>query len=287
MADGNGSRPESDIPASGITADASAASIRLGPNLIGSPDWHELIGDLIKARESMPPLLRDNVAEVPTKSGGKYSYRYADLATILDLALEPLRKAGLTLVQAPDFDGTFMTLTTVIANQNGAWLSNVSRMPCGGRDPQAVGSAETYARRYALMALLALAGEDDDGAAAKPQTASNKEQAKKAANDATGGALKKGSDLPPPNEAKKKLLGIIKNEIKCPVARAAELFDAATGGQFMRPDMDDPEKAKKILALFEEQAKNLPYAKWVEEMDQLKLAAGAAAVDDFAKEALP
>ena len=226
----------------------------------------------------MPPLVKDQTADT-----GKYKYRYADLATLLEGALPAFRANGLTLIQAPDFNGEALLLTTVIANEGGAWLSNTFRIPCGGRDPQAVGSAETYARRYALMALLALAGEDDDGAAAKPQTA--KEQAKKAANDATNGAMKKGSEIKA-NPAKAMLLKILKEEVKCPKTRGVELFNAATGGQFLPGDIDDPEKAATILELFEREAKSLPYEKWLAEMDQLKLMAGANAVDDFAKEAL-
>jgi hypothetical protein len=274
---------DADSASLGTDSDGARGTVQLGPNLTGSPDWHELIGDLIKARQAMPPLLKSETAEVPTKSG-KYSYHYADLSAVLDGALPSLREANLTLIQAPDFNDQTLLLTTVIANAGGSWISNTFRIPCGGRDPQAVGSAITYARRYGLMALLALAGEDDDGKAAMPQTA--KEQAKKAANDATNGALKKGSDLLPPNPAKKQLLAILKDQVKCPKARGVELFDAVTAGQFLPKDIDDPEKAKAILDLFEREAKNIPYERWLAEIDELKLAAGGNAVDDFAKEAL-
>ena len=232
----------------------------------------------------MPALVKDQTATVPMKSGGKYSYQYADLPTVLDLTLKPLRDAGLSVIQAPDFNGEVVLLTTVIANAGGAWLSNTFRLPCGGRDAQSVGSAITYSRRYALVALLSLAADDDDGKAAMPQTATNK--AKQAAHDAVPGKLKSGSDLAPPNVAKVKLLKILKEEIKCPLSRGVELFDAATGGKFLPVDIDDAEKAKEILVLFEREAKNLPYAKWMDEIDELKSAAGGNALDDFAKEAI-
>lgn len=231
----------------------------------------------------MPPLIKDQTATVPMKAGGKYSYQYADLPTVLDLTLKPLRDVGLTIVQAPDFDGTSLLLTTVIANSGGAWLSNTFRLPCGGRDPQAVGSAITYSRRYALVALLSLAADDDDGKAAMPQTATNK--AKQAAHEAVPGKLTSASELKA-NPAKAKILKILKDDVKCPKSRGVELFDAITAGQFLPVDIDDPEKSPKILALFERESKNIPYERWLAEIDELKIAAGGNALDDFAKEAL-
>jgi hypothetical protein len=56
---------------------------------------------------------------------------------------------------------------------SGQWISSVFSMPVSKHDAQAVGSAITYARRYALAAVVGIAPEDDDGnlASGKSETA--------------------------------------------------------------------------------------------------------------------
>lgn len=94
--------------------------------------------------------------------------RYADLASVWDACREELSSNGLSIIQmvcdaAPGFVG----LETVLMHSSGQSITNRFSMPV--KDPnnaQAVGSAITYARRYALMAIVGIAPEDDDGTVA-------------------------------------------------------------------------------------------------------------------------
>jgi|GEM_PF-2749351 len=134
----------------------------------------DTIGELAKAlvefHKVVPKITKDKTAEVPMKSGGRYSYVYADLSTIFKVINDPLSKAGLSVVQFPDGG----ELATQLMHQSGEWIraSYPIRVP-DGATPQTVGSAITYARRYALGAVLRLdIDDDDDGAlASRPDPA--------------------------------------------------------------------------------------------------------------------
>ena len=91
---------------------------------------------------------------------------YLDLNGILS-AVEPLlHKYGLLLLQ-PTIDGKVQTCISDIEGDN----SIVSEIPLPNiTDPQKLGSAITYFRRYTLQSLLALQAVDDDGNhASKPE----------------------------------------------------------------------------------------------------------------------
>lgn len=92
-----------------------------------------------------------------------FKSRYADLATCLEAAKEVLNKHEIAIVQTTT--GTcsaFVQCNTMLIHSSGEWLSSVLKMAPVKRDPQGVGSAITYARRYGLCAITGMAAEDDD-----------------------------------------------------------------------------------------------------------------------------
>lgn len=93
-----------------------------------------------------------------------FKSNYASLPHILDEIAEPLEKAGLVLTQFPDGSG----LTTMLIHANsGQYLEATYEMPVAkANDPQALGSAISYARRYAVSSILSLKIEDDDAESA-------------------------------------------------------------------------------------------------------------------------
>lgn len=94
-----------------------------------------------------------------------FKSRYASLAAIIEDTREGLAKNGLSYAQFPAEDG----LTTVLMHNSGEWMAARFAMKPVDSKPQSVGSALTYARRYALCAILGLQVEDDDGnEASKP-----------------------------------------------------------------------------------------------------------------------
>lgn len=90
--------------------------------------------------------------------------KYADLGAVWDAIAPAMKEHGLAAVQmpAPSDDGR-LHLETVLLHESGEWLSNVTVMPLAKQDPQGYGAALTYARRYALAALMGVTQDDDDG----------------------------------------------------------------------------------------------------------------------------
>ena len=115
------------------------------------------------------------------KPGGEgRSFRYATLSTGLDVARRALSQREIALLQTTfvDREGGWLRLQSVLAHSSGEWVSSdwpvcplVSALA-----PHRLGAAMTYARRYALFALIGIAGEDDldapdlDVASAVPST---------------------------------------------------------------------------------------------------------------------
>lgn len=92
--------------------------------------------------------------------------KYADLAGVVEAVVPALNDNGIAVMQSPAFDGDYVALTTVLLHESGSSVSSTLRLRPSKMDPQGVGSAVTYARRYALLAMTGAAPEDDDGNAA-------------------------------------------------------------------------------------------------------------------------
>lgn len=106
-----------------------------------------------------------------------FKSRYADIADGLDVVRPVFSKHGLSVVQATDYmpdTGVFVLVTRII-HKSGEWIESTYPLPTNGK-PQDVGSALTYARRYALFSLAGVAGtdEDDDGNDAQNTTQARK-----------------------------------------------------------------------------------------------------------------
>ena len=87
-----------------------------------------------------------------------YNSSYADLASIWDAIRSELHKNGLSVVQT--FDGPL--LVTCLLHVSGEWISGSLPVCAKDASAQAQGSAITYARRYALAAILGISTEEDD-----------------------------------------------------------------------------------------------------------------------------
>jgi len=97
--------------------------------------------------------------------------KYADLASIWDACRAALAANGLSVVQFPQpitiSDGyAVVEVETTLLHASGQWMAGTLSLPVSKADAQGVGSAITYARRYALAAVVGVAPDDDDGNAA-------------------------------------------------------------------------------------------------------------------------
>lgn len=101
-----------------------------------------------------------------------FKSHYADLSSVWEVARKPLTDNGLSVSQLPGgCDGNKIKVRTILMHTSGEWLCSEFEMPFLKLDPQSVGSAITYARRYALAAIIGIvADEDDDGNKASGKT---------------------------------------------------------------------------------------------------------------------
>ena len=130
-------------------------------------------GELTNPEKSLIATIRS-----PFPREGDRTFRYASLASGLDIVRKSLGQHEIATVQttAIDQETGQIRLTTLLAHASGEWIS--SDWPvCPISDtaaPHRMGAALTYARRYALFALVGIAGEDDldapDLAAEPPPT---------------------------------------------------------------------------------------------------------------------
>lgn len=154
-----------------------------------SEQINEIAGALAKAQGEMAGAVKD-------AANPFFKSKYADLASVWDACRGPLTRHGLSVVQFPktDYTGTpepyewtskmgekrhgvrvicVVSVVTRIIHTSGQWMEDAvsTMLPTG--DPQSVGSAITYLRRYALQSVAGVAPEDDDAEAAHGHSQSN------------------------------------------------------------------------------------------------------------------
>jgi hypothetical protein len=120
------------------------------------------IGELAKALAAAQGKMRDAAYD---RTNPHFRNRYATLASVRAAITPALSEHGLAVVQTTEAgaEGAVVVVTTLM-HSSGEWIDGRMEMPVAKRDAQGVGSALTYARRYALAAIVGVASdEDDDG----------------------------------------------------------------------------------------------------------------------------
>ena len=116
---------------------------------------------LAKAQIELSNPEKTLTGTIPMRAGER-SFRYASLASGLDLVRKCLGQHEIALIQTTAVDQGQITLTTLLVHASGEWVSSLWPV-CAAAEPSAhiKGTALTYARRYALFTLVGIAGEDD------------------------------------------------------------------------------------------------------------------------------
>ena len=123
---------------------------------------NEIAAALAKAQGKIKGAVKDS-------TNPHFKSQYADLASIWDACRAALTENGIGVVQDPSVDGDRVGITTLLLHSSGQWIeSDPLWMTPRDISPQSAGSAITYARRYALSAMVGVAPtDDDDGNAAQ------------------------------------------------------------------------------------------------------------------------
>ncbi|MEH2470418.1 hypothetical protein V1281_000337 [Nitrobacteraceae bacterium AZCC 2161] len=117
-------------------------------------------GELSNPEKGLTATIRS-----PFPQGADRTFRYASLASGLDIVRKSLGQQEIATIQttAIDQDSGQIRLTTLLAHASGEWISSIWPV-CSISEtaaPHRMGAALTYARCYALFALVGIAGEDD------------------------------------------------------------------------------------------------------------------------------
>jgi len=118
----------------------------------------DLAKALAKVQASLVPAKRDS-------TNPYFNSTYADLSSVWESCRETLAKNGLCVIQGNSV-GAEKTLIveTILIHESGQWVQSELCLPLSKADPQGVGSAMTYGRRYGLSAIVGIVADaDDDG----------------------------------------------------------------------------------------------------------------------------
>lgn len=136
-----------------------------------SRELDKLAAALAKAQAAIKHA--DKSREAPVNREGTKKRKYATLADVMEAARPALAANGLAVVQHPSGGAGGLVLTTWLMHESGQWMRSRLAVPYSANafmsDVQALGSAITYARRYAYAAIAGVAVEDDDGEATKDE----------------------------------------------------------------------------------------------------------------------
>lgn len=121
----------------------------------------EVTAEIAKALSLVQKELRgaEKNAENPHFRAG-----FANLESVWDSIRGPLAANNLSVSQLMGISATGQpTLITMLMHSSGEWISGEQLLLPIKQDPQALGSAITYARRYGLAAIIGQIQTDDDG----------------------------------------------------------------------------------------------------------------------------
>lgn len=143
-----------------------APAILTGYKTRRSASFGKMALAMAKAQGAMTGALKD-------AANPFFKSKYADLASVWDDCRHPLSENEIAVFQMPGAVGAKVTITTLLAHSSGEWLESDLEMKSKDESPQGIGSVISYARRYALAAMVGVYQIDDDAEGAHGRSSSN------------------------------------------------------------------------------------------------------------------
>ena len=118
-----------------------------------STEITKITGAFLNAQKKIESVIKDS-------SNPFFKSKYADLTSVIEACKEQLNNEGIAILQPINTDA----VETILVHISGEWFSSSTPIVCKEQNnPQAMGSAITYAKRYGLQSMVLLPAEDDDG----------------------------------------------------------------------------------------------------------------------------
>lgn len=128
-----------------------------------SESINEIAAAMAKAQGRMRPALKD-------ATNPAYRSKYADLTSVWEACREPLTTQSITVWQDVESAAEGVAVTTRLVHASGQWVEfGPLVVPLAKKDAHGVGSATSYAKRYALSAAVGIVADDDDDGNAASQ----------------------------------------------------------------------------------------------------------------------
>lgn len=134
--------------------------------MITSPTVTKIASALLLAQKEIGSAKKDSTNPF-------FKMKYSDLGSVMEACKDAFNNHGITVLQPVETDETITYVRTILLHDSGEYISSSMKVSCKNPDnPQEMGSAITYAKRYSLQAIAFIPSEDDDGeAATKPSRA--------------------------------------------------------------------------------------------------------------------
>jgi hypothetical protein len=136
--------------------------------MLRSEQINELTAALCKAQAVIPNPPKNKTVRVKLKSGGEYTYMYADFPSIMDLIRKPLSDNGLCITHTVDW--SIPAMVSTLSHTSGQYITSTIMLKVNidpsKNEMQQWASAFSFSRRYNTANLVNLAAEDDDDAQA-------------------------------------------------------------------------------------------------------------------------
>ena len=209
-------------------------------NMQTSIETEALFTALVAAQVNMTRAVKGSVNPFFKKT-------YASLGDIAEACMPALNGEGIAVIQggSPAAHNGSVTMTTRFCHTSGQWIEGSLTLPLAKSDPQGLGSAVTYGRRYLLAAMGGVIMADDDGNAATGKTQDGRKETAPAG----------GTDEPPKGDpaspATKPQLNMIFAKAKAKGIDKEDLvaLSKATTGRDSRKDYTKGDIDKMIEAI--------------------------------------
>jgi len=161
---------------SGVDADSLSKILDMQERILDRAAAQEFADALAEFQNDCPLMQRTSTASIATKSGAKYSYKFAALDEIAKTIQPVLHRHGFSYSWDCEVEGAIMTVTCTLRHRNGHRESAKFVCPTESSSPgmspqQKNAGALTFAKRQSLTAVLGLTMTDPDTDGASDPTA--------------------------------------------------------------------------------------------------------------------
>lgn len=169
----------------------------------------EITKAMVKAQFAMEPAKK-------TQANPFFKSKYAGLEDVIKAVKQPLFDNDLCFIQSelPGENGAIVIVTT-LAHISGEWFRSYLPIKPVKNDPQSMGSAITYGKRYGLQSLVGQPSEDDDGNNATQKPKVDNQERQKLAYELDLLLSEEGKEMT--DNEKKQIARFFCNTIKAPV----------------------------------------------------------------------